>query len=664
MSDAVHIRNENSQARNCMTERLRYVAAVCIWMLPVLLVSISTVSIGKNPSRDDEELDYQEYLQLSEEERKALPLAEKLRLARPAPTSAPSGVRNQSDEPEQLQSIQSGADQASDVEQGTIDPAPMHSSSQYVPEVNGSTLRGSFEEGATEPGSFLSGQRITPTPPEPEYNSYSFPRSSFSKMLMGFSGYYYHCSATLVDRYFLFTAGHCIYNHDPNDDGNMSDAQWADEVWVFPGQTVFEPLRVDHPFGEAEWLELYAYSGWTDNANINYDQAFMRIDRPMGDWTGWMGYETNNPVGSLNFSGYPVETPYVPAGTHVQYRGFDSGNVSGYTQERIQMDAFVYGGHSGGPVWRYNSDNDNRRLQGMNSTSDREGYAEAARITNQVFNDLQSEIDEPHGQTLRPDIAHCTSPGCLGTKVLHDTQAEPGDSISFGFNVSNLGFESSSEILVDFYLVYSFAAHDFNYPPSSADVYLGSTTLSPLAPFTHVAPDISFTVPDTTAEGLRNVAWIAYQADPDVSEYYSGTSTACAPYCNNSAVIEGQTLAVERLPELTLSPRLIEFGDVTSGGSSPTRYVQIENQGTGHLTIDEIEIDTNGNHFMVVEDDCSSTSLGPEGEPNNSCVFGIVFAPGASGVHDAMVAIISNDSGSPQSVVLRGTSDVQFFNGF
>ena len=97
----------------------------------------------------------------------------------------------------------------------------------------------------------------------------------------------------------------------------------------------------------------------------------------MGQRVGWMGYSTGT-ANSLNFNGYPVETPYVPGGELRQYPGFDANNTGTYTSYRIPMHAYTYGGHSGGPVWLFTGGN--RFVQGVNSTSNRVGSATATRV--------------------------------------------------------------------------------------------------------------------------------------------------------------------------------------------------------------------------------------------------------------------------------------------
>ena len=61
-----------------------------------------------------------------------------------------------------------------------------------------------------------------------------------------------------------------------------------------------------------------------------------------------------------------------------------------YTAGRIALDALTFGGHGGGPVWRF--DGTNHKLQGLISTTDRTGSTEATRLNNDDFNDISSLI--------------------------------------------------------------------------------------------------------------------------------------------------------------------------------------------------------------------------------------------------------------------------------
>ncbi|GJM08588.1 MAG: hypothetical protein DHS20C11_08640 [Lysobacteraceae bacterium] len=492
-----------------------------------LLVSVATLAtllpLAAN-AESDKTPDAQDAM--TREQRRALPLSEKLRISRPAPNKAPAGFVPIPGVPDILQSIDHQGVIRNELQDG-VDPTVPLRADELVPF--------GLEIAAAQAG--VAAVKSA-SPPSILRNTHSFPFTTIAKMLMDFDGYLYNCSATLVNRYFLLTAAHCIYNHDPNQDDDTSDAQWADQVWVFPGQTDYIVVDgfIERPFGEANWSELYAYTGWTQQADIEFDQAFVRIDRPLGEHAGWMGYETNTTTSSLNFSGYPVQAPYVPSDSIVQYWGYDPDNVTGYSTNRIHLNAFVYGGHSGGPAWRY--DGSQRRLQGMNSTSNRVGSATAARITNQVFDDLQAEIDEPRTETLRPDLAEWTRWTAYPTKTLYTLLAQPGESIAFDYNIGNHGFADTGTIVVDFYLS---PVPDFSFPPGASDVFIGQTQLSNLAENHWYLPFESIDLPAGLGGGNWYVSWFAYSSN---TEYSSYTSTRCSPFCNNTASIETQPLRV------------------------------------------------------------------------------------------------------------------------
>jgi V8-like Glu-specific endopeptidase len=384
------------------------------------------------------------------------------------------------------------------------------------------------------------------TPPSPLLNTTSFPFSSVYKLLMRFQSggidYYYVCSAASTAPFHLITAGHCIYNHDPNKDGSTGDATFASEVWAWAAQTDrVTPFGIaDHPYGEARGTFLRTYTGWTGSGNLDHDWAAITLDRRVGNHTGWMGRETNTPTTALNFSGYPTETPYVPAGTLFQYPGFDANNVLGYTSGRIQMSAYTYGGHSGGPAWRY--DGTTRRIQGCNSTSNRAGSAEETLLTNTKFTDLDSWISTDESSrppTARPDLVEYLFDA--SSKDLLTNSVAAGGLIGVEYNALNAGYAGSGDLTIDFYL-------STNTTISVFDTFLGRLTLPSLDAFMYYNSSTTLGVPVNQAPGTYYVGWILGSSVPEYStELCSGTP------CNNVVVIDNETLAVQGAPCYTLT---------------------------------------------------------------------------------------------------------------
>ncbi len=325
------------------------------------------------------------------------------------------------------------------------------------------------------------------TPPSALTNTHVFPFTSIYKLLMRFNvggvNYYYVCSAMSAGDFHLLSAGHCIYNHDPDGNGNTSDARWANEVWAWPAQTdLVDPInQADFPYGVSKATYFRSYTGWTNNQDLNHDWGVITLDRRIGSHTGWMGRETDQ-VNSLNFSGYPVETPYVPAGTLFQYFGFDTNNVVLYTTYRIQLEAFIYGGHSGGPSWRFNSSTGDRFIHGIHSTSNRVGSAFDTYLTNNKRSDLNGymatdEIDRP--PVNRPDLIEYMFD--LNAKDLLTNSVQAGDSFQVEYNVLNAGFVNSGSITLDFYL-------STNTIISTSDTPVGTVVLNGLDAFNFYNP--------------------------------------------------------------------------------------------------------------------------------------------------------------------------------
>ncbi|MEN8216978.1 MAG: Calx-beta domain-containing protein [Pseudomonadota bacterium] len=424
---------------------------------------------------------------------------------------------------------------------------------------------GGAPEGSDDGDSYPA---ITPTPPSPRSNTTSYPWNTTVKLLMRFGSYYYVCSGATIRSFMVYTAGHCIYNHDPNDDGNTSDAQWADEVWIWPGQTdrVYIDGAADYPYGVAKMTLLRTYNGWINSQNFNYDFAWITLDRRLGDRVGWMGRETNVTASSLNFNGYPTETPYVPAGTHFQYPGYDSGNVDSYTTYRIIMDAYTYGGHSGGPVWRYISSSGDRYIQGVNSTSNRTGYAGATRITNDTFNYTDTFIAEDEANrppTARPELIEYTI--STTAKDLLDNSVAQGGTIDVEYNVYNIGWQSTS-VTVDFYL-------STNNIISSSDYAIGSRTFT-LSSNTYVDPTATLTVSSSVPTGTYYVGWLM-----------SSSGTEYTPD-NNSAVIGAEKLTVTA----SSSPGTLQLSSsaysVTEDGRQAAITVQRLNGSDGAVSVE------------------------------------------------------------------------------
>ncbi len=138
------------------------------------------------------------------------------------------------------------------------------------------------------------------TAPQPYLTPYSFPFSTQLRLLARFNvdgaDYYYTCSASQASDFHLLTAAHCIYSHDPKGDGSGAGAGFAAEIWAWSaGTDVVDPIDPDNwpdfPYGIAKVTFQSTYNSWIRNRDLNWDVAFLTLDRRLGDPTGWMGRE-------------------------------------------------------------------------------------------------------------------------------------------------------------------------------------------------------------------------------------------------------------------------------------------------------------------------------------------------------------------------------------
>ncbi len=378
------------------------------------------------------------------------------------------------------------------------------------------------------------------TPPPRSTATHEFPWNTTYKLVMRFNSggtdYYYGCSASSFGSFHLLSAGHCIYNHDPNGDGNTSDAAWANEVWAFAAQTdVVNPFGfADRPYSFAKAALLDTYYGWINDSDWDFDVAYIALDRRTGDRTGWMAREADLETSLLNFNGYPTETPYVPANELAQYHHWNTNNVLGYTTNRIQMCAYTYGGHSGGPVWRYDPGG-TRFVQGVNSTSTRVGSAGAARLTTERLGHMDLRIIND-GNNIppvpKPDLAEFVFSYADDTKDLSPNVIKQDHTFYVKYSLINAGFANTGTITVDFYL-------STNDQISSFDTLVGVTTLGAIDGSSfYIVPNWPLVA--NVSPGTYWVGWIMRSAVPE----YDGDMLCTNDPCSNVVVVADETLTV------------------------------------------------------------------------------------------------------------------------
>jgi len=445
--------------------------------------------------------------------------------------------------------------------------------------------------------------------------TYIQPWRTIVKLVMQFTGgdgqtYYYVCTGFTADSYHVLTAGHCLYNHDPDDDDDQSDASWTTAVWAFAGQTdQVDVIGVpDWPYGEAHGTYARTFDDWTDSQDHDHDWAVLTLDRRLGDLVGWMAASSSEPT-SVNIAGYPADCPDAACcwDGKLQYHSFDSGNVTGITDYSIDVDAYLFGGDSGGPYWTYDANTGERYVRAIHShgPSGCDVGGTGTRLTSNkfaYFNQWVSDDDAARPPTDRADLVEYLL--ATDAKSLLTTSAKQGDTFDVEFNVGNVGYINSGTIDVDFYLSSNTLVTDYY------DNYVGTVTLSGLDAWSMTNPTATLTVPADLAPGDYYVGWIMSCAESEYSttNHYL-TAYGYESYDDNMAVIADATLTVE---EATFDLEVTDV-DVSNGVYEPGDQIEVEwdlrNNGTSDIESYGFTIRLSTNTTITLYDEAVCSGL-------------------------------------------------------
>lgn len=329
------------------------------------------------------------------------------------------------------------------------------------------------------------------------------------KLLMRYGTGYSVCSGTLIDRRTVLTAGHCI------NEGN--GGAWADEIWVFPGYENADDnndccpfsSEEDWPFGFGKSVGVVSWTGWTQSGDFNVDQAYVRLDRPIGMITGNFGYGYSSDCDTFttdytwNNASYPAEGAYGWTGNFMYYRfgTFDSCPSS----NRAQYNSAGYGGMSGSSNYRI--DGSSRFAYGVASTSDRATYTRHANFWQGAFEYVRDTFISGAMPATHDLWAMWTRP-TNGASVV-----TAGNSITMNAIVGNwstAAYNGSASY------TYRLSTNDFI---STADTSLASGSFSYNYGTTGsvYAPTRTLTIPKSTPSGTRWIGLLLDHTDASAS---------------------------------------------------------------------------------------------------------------------------------------------------
>lgn len=426
----------------------------------------------------------------------------------------------------------------------------------------------------------------------------SFPRSPNCKLAMRFtdvngSTLWFVCSGAMNDAGVVVTSAHCIYARDC--DGNCNIFDWAEEVFVFPGWDGVGDSTLDagdedfvyENFGVARGTQYVAYTSWTQSGSYEFEVATVRLNRFSGSgsasgtaWnrqigmlTGWYAWRYGANAAfydatTLNNYSYPAENCPISGlhnGRDMYYwfgraDGFDPGQPN---QLRLNTSGgcfgAVWGGMSGSNM--YDIDGDNRYVNAVASTSNRNDRADYARLWEGfVVDTLQPQETAQRGTTFDPELLQYrysddtrdktvkagTSIPAMKVVVANATNANPA-SQTYTLDIylsSNNNISTSDRLIATWNYTVDFAGMQtitFNIPSSTlpadvapGDYFVGAVLRDVSGEVTNTnndtdtwdAAEMTVTLGNPDTPSYLSPANFATEVDPDANLDWSAAARA------------------------------------------------------------------------------------------------------------------------------------------
>jgi V8-like Glu-specific endopeptidase len=179
-----------------------------------------------------------------------------------------------------------------------------------------------------------------------------YPMSAVGKLFFTQRGQNFVCSASVIQKNTLATAGHCLH------DGSNDPAGWSTNLLFCPSynQTGVNPAR-------GCWVVVGAVTSWQWYSAGNSDRDYAclitlptgtTISNSVGNVTGWTARAWNWPSRQSTFAwGYPAGAPF-PGNrlvTVASTEWYQLNQNTGESQLSKYIGSDMTGGSSGGPWW-------------------------------------------------------------------------------------------------------------------------------------------------------------------------------------------------------------------------------------------------------------------------------------------------------------------------
>ncbi len=473
-----------------------------------------------------------------------------------------------------------------------------------------------------------------------------------------------HCSGAMIGTYHFLTAGHCVHSQD--------DGGWATGLKVSLAQDLN-----DRFYGEADWSYVRSYTGWTADESPDHDWALITLDRNVGSFSGWLGYEWRG--SDADYNGMTVNTAGYPGDLESgRAMYWANGPTTNATTNRVfysgnnGMD--TAGGQSGSAVWRYDAGADARYINVVHAyggTTQNSG----TRINQEKFDSLQTWKTEDNSQrppTDRPDLIDYDRWYQTDFAGFSPNTVSPGNSFSVTSYPRNNGTASAGQFTVR----YRLSANDVY---DTSDYFLGDVEVSSVDALNWIDATLDTTLPQIPA-GQYYVVW-SIDALANVTEFLENNNTgktSTRVTVQASANDVGDTLntaaATNVGPASGTHTRTTEIGDGVHGtrdvdmyrfqaeaGSAVVLTTAYPGSGTSMDTLLRL-FDANGTELAFNDDSVSLYSqiqhtfsaagiyyVGVSGYPNN--VYDPATAasgdPGSTGVYTLTIDLstANNDIG-------------------